>query len=101
MKTNDIMRNLIVHGKQIFGYVDRGVSTQNLTGKKMKEAVDATDITYSAGNVQLVYTPNPKSQYRSHWESDTAASNAANKYFSCSTGFSMLSITVDGASWGL
>ncbi|CAF5185125.1 unnamed protein product, partial [Rotaria magnacalcarata] len=40
MKTNDIMRNLIVHGKQIFGYVDRGVSTQNLTGKKMKEAVD-------------------------------------------------------------
>ncbi|CAF4271898.1 unnamed protein product [Rotaria socialis] len=50
MKTNDIMRNLIVHGKQIFGYVDRGVSTKNSTEQKMKEAVDESSMLNITGD---------------------------------------------------
>ncbi len=39
-KTTAIIRNLIAHDKKVFGYVDLGVSTQNLNDTQMREAVN-------------------------------------------------------------
>jgi hypothetical protein len=38
LKTKTIISNLIVQGKKVFGYVDLGVSTQNLSEVQMREA---------------------------------------------------------------
>jgi hypothetical protein len=40
LKTKTIIGNLIARGKKVFGYVDLGVSTQNLSETQMREAVD-------------------------------------------------------------
>ncbi len=40
LKTETIIENLINGGKKVFGYVDLGVSTQNLSDAQMREAVD-------------------------------------------------------------
>jgi hypothetical protein len=40
LKTQTIIQNLIVYNKKIFGYIDLGVSTQNLSDVQMREAVD-------------------------------------------------------------
>jgi hypothetical protein len=40
IKTKTIISNLIFHGKKVFGYVDLGVSTQNLSEVQMREAVN-------------------------------------------------------------
>ncbi len=40
LKAIDIITNLIARGKQVFGYVDLGVSTQNLSVAEMSAAVD-------------------------------------------------------------
>ncbi|CAF3439424.1 unnamed protein product [Rotaria sp. Silwood1] len=40
VKTQAIMSNLIARGKKVFGYVDLGVTTQNLNRKQMRQAVD-------------------------------------------------------------
>ncbi|CAF3628483.1 unnamed protein product [Rotaria sp. Silwood1] len=40
LKTQTIIRNLIALGKKVCGYVDLGVSTQNLNETQMREAVD-------------------------------------------------------------
>jgi hypothetical protein len=40
LKTTTIISNLIALDKEVFGYVDLGVSTQNLSETEMREAVD-------------------------------------------------------------
>ena len=40
LKTKTIISNLIGQRKKVFGYVDLGVSTQNLSEMKMREAVN-------------------------------------------------------------
>jgi len=40
LKTQTIIQNLIAYNKKVFGYVDLGVSTQNLSDVQMREAVD-------------------------------------------------------------
>ncbi|CAF2861437.1 unnamed protein product [Rotaria sp. Silwood2] len=40
VKTKAIMKNLIRRGKKVFGYVDLGVTTQNLNIKQMRQAVN-------------------------------------------------------------
>ena len=40
VKTQNIISNLIPLGKKVFGYVDLGVSTQNLNQSQMQDAVD-------------------------------------------------------------
>ncbi len=40
MNTKIIFDNLITNGKQVFGYIDLGVTKENLTEAEMREAVD-------------------------------------------------------------
>lgn len=40
MNTKIIFDNLITNGKQVFGYIDLGVTKENLTEVEMREAVD-------------------------------------------------------------
>lgn len=40
LNTKIITQNLITHNKKVFGYVDLGVSTENLTETEMQEAVN-------------------------------------------------------------
>ena len=44
LKTANIINNLIAYGKQVFGYVDLGVSTQNLSDTQMREAVNGWSV---------------------------------------------------------
>ena len=53
VKTKAIIQNLITAGKKVFGYVDLGVSTQNLTETQMRQAVDGW--VAMGANVRLVF----------------------------------------------
>lgn len=60
----------------------------------------STEITYSASNNMLTFTPNPSSEYGTIWQSDTVASNAAKTNFSRATDSWTLIVTGDGQTWG-
>jgi len=40
LKTKTIINDLIAHGKNVFGYIDLGVSTQNLSDIEMRKGVN-------------------------------------------------------------
>ncbi len=40
VKTESIIGNLIADNKKVYGYIDLGVSTQNLSDAQMRQAVD-------------------------------------------------------------
>jgi len=54
LKTENIIENLINGGKKVFGYVDLGVSKQNLSDAQMREAVDGWSA--MGANVRISFT---------------------------------------------
>lgn len=54
VKTKSIIQNLITNGKKVFGYVDLGVTTQNLNETQMRQAVDGWHA--MSANVRKVFS---------------------------------------------